>query len=273
MELFTYTFFQYALLGALLSSVVCGIVGTYVVSRRLVFISGGITHASFGGVGIGLYTGCSPLLSAGIFSTLCAIGVQWLGKRKEMREDSAIAVFWTLGMAVGILFSYLTPGYAPDLSDYLFGNILTVGKADLVLQTVVAIFVVAFFSLYLRPIVHMAFDPVFARAQGLPVAAFDYLMMVCIALSIVSCLHMVGIVLVLSLLTIPQMTANIFTRSFVHIMWLSVLIGFVSCVLGLFVSYYLSTPSGASIIFCAIIIYACCKFLEWCRNRWHKNAT
>ena len=105
-ELINYTFFQHALLGSLLASIACGIIGPYIVTRRLVFISGGITHASFGGIGIGLYTGISPILAAASFSVCSAYGVEWLSKRKDMREDSAIAVFWTFGMAVGIIFSF-----------------------------------------------------------------------------------------------------------------------------------------------------------------------
>ena len=133
MDLLQYTFFQHALLGSLLASIVCGIVGTYIVCRRLVFISGGLTHASFGGIGLGLYTGISPLLSATVFAVLSAFGVEWLSKRTDMREDSAIAVFWALGMALGVIFSYLSPGFAPDLSAYLFGNILTIDVSDLLL--------------------------------------------------------------------------------------------------------------------------------------------
>ena len=120
MDLLRYTFFQHALLGSLLASIACGIIGTYIVTRRLVFISGGITHASFGGIGLGLFAGISPILSAAVFSVLSAFGVEWLSRRKDMREDSAIAVFWTLGMALGIMFSFLSPGFAPDLSAYLF---------------------------------------------------------------------------------------------------------------------------------------------------------
>ena len=129
MELLNYTFFQYALLGSLLTSICCGIIGTYIVTRRLVFISGGITHASYGGIGIGLYTGISPILSAAVFATLTAFGVEWMTTKKNIREDSSIAMFWTFGMAIGIIFSYLSPGSSPDLS-YLFGNILTVGTSD-----------------------------------------------------------------------------------------------------------------------------------------------
>ena len=258
-ELIQYTFFQHALLGELLASIACGIIGTYIVTRRLVFISGGITHASFGGIGIGLFTGISPLLSAAVFSVLSAFGVEWLSKRKDMREDSAIAVFWTLGMALGVMFSFLSPGFAPDLSAYLFGNILTITVTDLAILSVLALVLIVFFTLFIHPIIHVAFDREFARSQGLPVAFFEYTLMLFIALTIVACLRMVGIVLAMSLLTIPQMTANLFTYKFKRIIWLSVIIGFLSCMGGLFISYFLNVPSGASIIFFSILIYAVCK--------------
>lgn len=259
MDLLQYTFFQHALLGSLLASIACGLVGTYIVTRRLVFISGGLTHASFGGIGLGLYTGIPPILSAAVFAVLSAFGVEWLSKRKDMREDSAIAVFWTLGMALGIMFTFLSPGFAPDLSAYLFGNILTITAGDIALLGVLSAVLAVFFGLYLRPIVSIAFDREFARSQGLPVAFFEYTLMMFIALTIVACLRMVGIVLVISLLTVPQMTANLFSHRFHRIIWLSIGIGYLSCLGGLMISFYLNVPSGASIIFFSIIIYAICK--------------
>ncbi len=262
MELLQYTFFQHALIGSLLASIVCGMVGTYIVTRRLVFISGGLTHASFGGIGIGLYAGISPLLSAAVFAVLSAFGVEWLSKRSEMREDSAIAVFWTLGMALGIIFTYLSPGFAPDLSSYLFGNILTIAVSDLLFLGIVALLTTLFFALYIRPIIAIAFDREFAASQGIRVRLFEYLLMMFIALSIVGCLRLVGIVLVISLLTIPQLTANLFTHSFTRIIWLSIGIGYLSCLGGFLLSYYLNVPSGASIIFFSIIIYAVCKLFK-----------
>lgn len=259
MDLLQYTFFQHALLGSLLASIACGLVGTYIVTRRLVFISGGLTHASFGGIGLGLYTGISPILSAALFAVLSAFGVEWLSKRKDMREDSAIAVFWTLGMALGIMFTFLSPSFAPDLSAYLFGNILTITASDIALLGVLSVVLAVFFGLYLRPIVSIAFDREFARSQGLPVEFFEYALMLFIALTIVACLRMVGIVLVISLLTIPQMTANLFSHRFHRIIWLSIGIGYLSCLGGLLLSFYLNVPSGASIIFFSILIYAVCK--------------
>lgn len=259
LEILQYTFFQNALLGTLLASIACGIVGTYIVTRRLVFISGGITHASFGGVGLGLYLGVNPLLSAALFAVLSAFGVEWLGKRHDMREDSAIAVFWTLGMALGIIFSFMSPGFMPDLSAYLFGNVLTITQADLILLAVVALALSLFFLWMVNPIISVAFDREFALSQRLPVVFIEYTLMFFIALTIVACLRMVGIVLVISLLTLPQMTANLFTHNFKRIIGLSILIGYLACLGGLAFSFRFNVPSGASIIFVSILIYVVCK--------------
>ena len=268
-ELFQYTFFQHALLGSLFASIACGIIGTYIVTRRLVFISGGITHASFGGIGIGLYSGVSPLLTAALFSILSAFGVEWLSKRSDMREDSAIAVFWTFGMAIGIIFSFLAPGFTPDLSSFLFGNILTITRTDILLLALLSMALAVFFSLFLRPIIAIAFDREFARSQRMPVVAFEYILMMFIALTIVSCLRMVGIVLAISLLTLPQMTANLFTHSFKRIIFLSIALGYIGCLGGLLLSYQLQVPSGAAIIFVSILIYAAAKVYKQVSKRLH----
>ena len=236
-------------------------------TRRLVFISGGLTHASFGGIGIGLYAGISPILTASLFSVLSAFGVEWLSKRQDMREDSAIAVFWTFGMAVGVIFSFLAPGFTPDLSAYLFGNILTITQSDLWFIGGVTTALVLFFTFSLRSIVAIAFDREFALSQRLPVRRIEYLLMMLIALTVVACLRMVGIVLVISLLTLPQMTANLFSHSFKRIIWLSILIGQISCLGGLLLSYHLNIPSGASIIFISILIYTLCKVAKSLASR------
>ena len=142
---------------------------------------------------------------------------------------------------------------------YLFGNILTITFGDIALLAGLAVILAIFFILYLRPIIYVAFDREFARSQGIPVQIFEYILMMFIALTIVACLRMVGIVLVISLLTIPQMTANLFTHRFHRIIWLSIGIGYLSCLGGLMISYYLNVPSGAAIIFFSIIIYVVCK--------------
>lgn len=254
-----YEFIQNALIGSLLASIICGIIGTYIVSRRLVFISGGITHTSFGGIGLGVLLGINPILSAAVFSVLSAMGIQWFSHRTDMREDSAIAVFWTFGMSIGIICCFLSPHFMPDLSSYLFGNILTITRSDLWAIGAITLLTGIIFTVLMRPIVTIAFDREYARSLHLPVNFIEYLLMALIALTIVATLRMVGIVLVLSLLTIPQMTANLFFNSFRKIIFLSIAIGFSSCMVGLSLSYMLNVPSGASIIFASIVIYAICK--------------
>ena len=125
-ELLQYKFIVNSLLAGILASISCGIIGTYIVTRRMVFLSGGITHASFGGIGIGYFFGFNPVISAAIFGILSALGIEYVSKRSNIREDSAIGILWSFGMAIGIMFVFLTPGYAPNLMSYLFGSILTV---------------------------------------------------------------------------------------------------------------------------------------------------
>ena len=202
---------------------------------------------------------------------LRAFRLEWLSRRKDMREDSAIAVFWTLGMALGIMFSFLSPGFAPDLSAYLFGNILTINQIDLWMLGILALILTGFFYLFIRPIVYIAFDREFARSQKIPVEIFEYVLMMFIALTIVACLRMVGIVLVISLLTIPQVTANIFTHSFKRMALLSIVTGYSGCLGGLYLSYHYNIPSGASIIFVSILIYLVCKGISWSIIRWRRQ--
>lgn len=259
MNIFEYTFFQNALIGSLLASILCGFIGTYIVTRRLVFISGGITHASFGGIGIGVFLGLNPIISAMVFAVLSAFGVQWMSHKGDVREDSAIAVFWTLGMSIGIICCFLTPGFMPDLPSFLFGSILTIGRGDLVLLGILTFLVILLFAFFLRPIQSVAFDRNFALSQHLPVTFIEYLMMAFIAMTIVSTLRMVGIVLAISLLTIPQMSANLYTFSYKKMILLSIVIGWTDCLSGLYISYILNVPSGASIIFTSIIIFLVLK--------------
>lgn len=273
MNILEYSFFQNALIGSVLASIVCGLVGTYIVTRRLTFISGGITHASFGGIGIGVFLGVNPIVSAMVFSVLSAFGIQWLSRRGNVREDSAIAVFWAFGMSIGILFCFLTPGFVPDLPSFLFGSILTIESGNLWLLAALSIVTLFLFTAYYRMIVSTAFDPEFARSQRLPVSLIEYVMMALIAMTIVSTLRMVGIVLAMSLLTIPQMTANLFTYNFGRIAACSILIGCIDCVSGLAMSYWLNVPSGASIIFVSIVIYCLCKAIKYTLKQLNKSET
>lgn len=262
MGILEYAFFRNAIIGSVLASVLCGYVGTYIVTRRLSFISGGITHAAFGGIGIGVFCGVNPILSAMVFSVLSAFGIKWMTRHGDVREDSAIAMFWTFGMSIGILFCFLTPGFMPDLPSFLFGSILAIEPADLWLLAVLCAATMLLFRLYGRAIVSVAFDPVFAKSQRLSVDAVEYLMMGLIAMTIVSTLRMVGVVLAMSLLTVPQMTANLFTYSYRRMIAFSIGFGILGCLAGLALSYTLNVPSGAAIIFVSIIIYAVAKAIK-----------
>jgi len=266
-DLFHYPFFVNAFIAALLSSISCGILGSYIVSRRLVFISGGISHASFGGVGIAYFLGLPPILGATAFSVITSVGIHHFSRKHRLREDSLIGIFWSLGMAVGIIFIFLTPGYAVNLNAYLFGDILTVSTTELWLLGALAITVLIFFILLFKEIQLIAFDEVYARSRGLAVDLFSITLLVLISLTIVFNIRTVGIILVMSLLTLPQVTANLFCKRFSAMTFWAVVIAIVDTLLGLFISFQLSIPSGASIIFCAASIYVLCASIIWIKKK------
>lgn len=264
-EILQYTFFQNALWASLLIAFSCGIVGTYIVSRRIVFISGGITHATFGGLGIGFYLGINPLLSALLIAVLSALGVEYLSRsdaNRCIREDSAIAAVWSLGMAIGIIFIFLTPGYSPNLTAYLFGNILTVSTTDLLWMAILSICLVIVYVFGKKAIVYTAFDRDFAFTQHLPVRVIEYMMMIFIAATIVLTIRLIGIMLLMSVLTIPQMTVNLFTSNYYKMTVASCIVGFFGCVAGLFLSYFFNIPSGAFIILILITLFLIAKFIR-----------
>lgn len=253
-EFLQYTFFTNALQAIVLASITCGIIGTYIVSKRLVFISGGITHASFGGIGIGYYLGINPIIGATVFAILSAMGIEFFGKRTQVREDSVIGILWSFGMAIGIIFIYITPGYAPNLMGYLFGSILTVTAIDLYLLAALTFTVILIFSAMFKTILYISYDIDYARTHKIPVSIINYMLLTLIALTIVLNIKVVGIILVISLLTIPQTIANFFTKDFKKIIFYSIIIGFFGSLAGLFFSYSYNVPSGASIIFSLTIM-------------------
>ena len=258
-ELFSYDFFMHAFWASFFAAVSCGIVGTYIVSRRIVFVSGGITHASFGGIGIGYFLGWNPLLGAAIFAILSGVGIQLFTQKAKVREDSSIAIWWSLGMAIGIIFIYLSPGYAPNLMSYLFGSVLTVSVTELWLMGILSLVLILFFTLFYRLVLYVAFDEEFAKTTGLPVNLINYLLISLIAITIVLNIRVVGIILILSLLTLPQATANLFTKDFKRMMPLSVLFAFIGSFVGLLFSFYVDIPSGASIIFTLVMLFGLIK--------------
>ena len=258
-HLSSFGFFQKALLAALFTSISSGITGTYIVSRRIVFISGGITHASFGGIGLAFLLGFNPLTGAALAAIVAAMGIQLFSRRIHIREDSSIAIWWSLGMALGIIFVFMTPGYTPNLMSYLFGNILTVRTRELWAMLGLMILLVIVFTRFFREILYIAFDEAFAKASGIPVSFLNNLLMILIALVVVLNIRAVGIVLMLSLLTVPQATANLFTKDFGKMMLLSVVFAFAGTFTGLVVSYFLNIPSGAAIIFTLLLVFGISK--------------
>ena len=264
--LLSYNFILHAVEAAFLASISCGFIGAYIVARRMVFISGGITHASFGGIGLGYFLGINPIFGAAVFSILSAFGIRLVSKQTDIREDSAIGILWSFGMAVGIIFIYLTPGYAPNLMSYLFGSILTVTTVDLVLMGILAAVTVIIFIFFYRTILFISFDEEYARTHNAPVETFNYLMLTLVALVIVINIRVAGIILVISYLTIPQSTANLFVNDLKKIIILSMFISFAGSLTGLFFSYYWNVPSGATIIFVFVLIFVLARSVVYLRN-------
>ena len=261
-DIFRYEYLMNALLAAVFAGITCGIVGTYVVARRMVFLCGGVTHASFGGLGIAVYVGANPIAGAMVFAVLSALGIEWAGDRGRIREDSAIGIIWSVGMAVGALFMSLTPGYTSgDLSSYMFGSIVTVTTRDVATLGVLTLFCIVGAVLWWRPVMYLAFDRDFAASQGIATRAASYIMAVIVALTIVLSIRLMGIVLLLSLFTIPAVTANAMTKSYAAITRWAAVLAVAGAVVGLFISYNLEVPPGASIIFTLTIALIVVKLL------------
>ncbi len=258
-NIFQYDFIIKGLLGAVFASITAGLAGTYVVSKRMVFLSGGITHASFGGIGIGYFIGINPVIGAAVFGIMSALGVEYLSVKQKIREDSAIGILWAFGMAIGIIFIYLTPGYTPNLMSYLFGSILTVTNADIIALGIMSVVLILYFGIFYRTILYISFDEVFARTYSSYVDIFKYITTSLIALTIVLNIRMAGVVLVISLLTIPPNIAMLFTKVYFRIVVWSVIAGFIGTATGYTISYFAGIPVGATIIFTLVIIWVLVK--------------
>ncbi len=248
LEVLQYEFMRNALIAGLLAAVACGIIGVYVVVKRVVFISGGIAHASFGGIGLGYLLGINPVLGAMFFAIASALGMGLVTKRTRLPEDTAIGILWAMGMALGIIFISLTPGYTPDLFSYLFGNILTVPAFDLMLMLILDVVIIAVVLLLYKEFLLLSFDEEFSTIAGVPTQRLYLLLLCLIALTVVVLIRVVGIILVIALLTIPAALARQFTHSIKKMMLLAILAGAVFTFSGLWLSYLLDLASGATII-------------------------
>jgi len=271
-----YPFMQRALIAGLLAAVACGIIGTYVVVKRMVFISGGISHTSFGGIGIGYYltqyiSWMTPVYGALVFTVFAALGMGAFVKRTRLSEDTFIGIMWAVGMAIGIIFIGLTPGYTPDLTGYLFGSILTVSKANLIMMGVLdAIIIIVVLMLY-KEFLAISFDQEFGTALGLPTQRLYLILLCLIALTVVLLIRVVGIILIIALLTIPAATARQHTNSMKKMMILSIAFGIVAVLGGLWLSYELDLASGATIILFSAAIFAASTVFTRFRHKQHND--
>lgn len=250
-----YGFMQNAILATLLTCVACGIIGVFVVIKKIVSLTGGISHASFGGVGLSYFLGVDPLLGLLPFSIFSAVLLGFVSRKTKISEDSAIGILWSLGVAAGIVFIYLTPGYAPDLMTYLFGNILTVPFKDIYLMILIDLIIVFIVFLFYKEFVALCFDEEYTTVCGLP-TGFLYVVLLClIALAVVAMIKVVGIILIIAMLTIPASISRKFTYDIRSMMVLSGFIGGALSFFGLLLSYILNMPSGATIILCMGFAY------------------
>ena len=267
MEILQYGFMQRALMAGILISITCGVIGTYVVVRRMVFISGGISHSAFGGIGLGYLVGIDPVLGAMLFAILSALGIGAISKRTRLPEDTAIGILWAVGVALGVIFIGLSPGFAPDLFGYLFGNILSVSFSDLIIMMALTALILVVVSLLFKEFLSLSFDEEFAKVSGVPTGRLYLILLVLIALSVVVLIRAVGIILLIALLTIPAAISRQFVSSLKKMMILSTLLSIVFVVSGLWLSYVLDLASGATIIlFSGIMFLASLGISRWRRR-------
>jgi zinc transport system permease protein len=244
-------FMRNALAAGLLVSLICGVLGTLVVVNRIVFISGGIAHAAYGGIGLGLYFGVSPALGATVFSVAISMVMGVASIKSKERADTIIGVMWALGMALGIIFTELTPGYNVDLMSYLFGSILSVPGSDIWYMLCLNLVVLLFVFYFYKELVAMSYDEEFSFVVGIPVRALYFVLLGLISLSAVMIIRVVGLILVIALLTIPPFIAEKYTSSLGKMMVLASLLSMVFTLAGLWVSYQFNLASGATIILVA----------------------
>lgn len=267
-DIFEYHYLANAVIACILSGITCGIVGTYIVARRMVFLCGGITHASFGGLGIAFYMGINPLWGALTFAVLSSLGIEYASNKTKIREDSAIGLMWGIGMAIGALFMSLRPGYTSgDLSSFLFGNIISVTTEDIIALGVLTALLLVGASIFLKPVMYMAFDRDFARSAGVNTTLAGYILAAITAVTIVLSIRVMGIILLISLMTIPVVIASVMTKSYGKMTTLSSAIAAVGALLGVVLSYYFEVPSGPAIIFVLTLVLIIVKLLSLQRKR------
>ncbi|MDG4867717.1 metal ABC transporter permease [Guyparkeria sp. 1SP6A2] len=267
LDLLAQGFVQHALIAAVLVSIAAGIVGALVVVNRLVFMTGGIAHTAYGGVGTAIFFGWPVLPVTGVFTALAALLLGGLTQRRRERTDTLIGVIWAAGMAFGLIMVDLTPGYQAGLMTYLFGSILTVSSVDLWLMAGVDLVILGLALYYYRDLLSFSFDPVFARTRGIPVTGLYFMLLLLVAETVVMMIQVVGLLLVIALLTLPPYLAQRYTRTLGGMMLASSLFSLLFCLAGLMASYWFDIGSGPAIIATACLIYVAVVAVEKAGSR------
>lgn len=269
LNIFGYAFMRNALIVGILSSICCGIIGTYIVNKKMVFISSSISHASYGGIGIGIFLIYffklpfkDPLIFGLIFSILSGILILILKDFFYVNNDLSIGIIMSFGMAVGIIFSFMTPGYQSDMSTYLFGNILLSNSSNILSLLILDIITIFFFIIFYKGIVYSSFDENFYKLYDVPIKFINYFMIILISSAIIINIKTIGIILIISILTIPQATAIILAKKYSTIIYLSIFFSFLGIVCGLYFSYILNIPSGPAIIVSLILFLVLIKIIS-----------
>lgn len=250
-----YAFMRNAIIAAILASVVTGIIGTIAIEKKLISMSGGIAHASFGGIGLGYLLGFEPIWGGIAFALGSSALICKLPKNSKMKADTMTGVLWSFGMALGILFISLAPGYMPDMTSYLFGDILSVSTSSMMYMAVFTVVVSVLFIMLYNHLIMYLFDEMYATARGINTKLLGWIVYIMIPVGIIVLIKIVGIILTIALMTVPVSITKLFCKSFGKVVLFSIITSFFFCMLGLTVSYYANIPSGVCIIVISTIIY------------------
>ena len=265
LEILQYDFIQNALISGILISIAAGIIGSLVVVNKITFLTGGIAHSSYGGIGLAIYLGIPVLFGATVFAVITAILIAIITLKNRTRIDAIIGMMWASGMAIGIIFVDLTPGYNVDLMSYLFGSIIAVSAEDIQYMTVLDIFIIGIVVYFYKEILAVSYDSEFATLRGINVKFFYTLILILAALCVVAAIKAVGLILVIALLTIPTYLAETFASKLSSMMILSSILATIFTILGLAVSYSYDISSGASIIMVAVLVLGVVKVIRFKR--------
>lgn len=262
-EILQYDFIQNAIIAGILISIAAGVIGSLVVVNKITFLTGGIAHSAYGGIGLAIFFSFPILFGATLFAVVMAIIIAVITLKNRSRIDAIIGMMWASGMAIGIIFVDLTPGYNVDLMSYLFGSIIAVSNEDLIFMSLLDIFIVFVISIFYKEILAVSYDSEFASLRGINVKFFYTLILILSALCVVAAIKAVGLILVIALLTIPTYLAETFATRLSTMMIYSSILAVIFTLLGLLLSYFYNISSGAAIIVVAVIALAVVKILKY----------